>query len=366
MNLVQSFLTKNPCYTKGEKIVVKGLMLHSVGCSQPNANVFIRLWNSPNYTSACVHGFIDANDGIAYQTLPWDHRGWHCAKSGNNTHIGIEMCEPASITYIPGTTSFTCSDKVSALAAVKRTYDTAVQLFVMLCLQFKLDPLADGVILSHKEGAYRGIASNHGDPEHLWTGLSAGYTMDGFRKDVNALVKAALPSVSIPADMEYKVQVGAGGLTIYSEANINSAVKGYANPGVYTIVAESTGTGADKWGKLKSGAGWIILDCCIKFGSDATQAVSEAEQAIDKLSKIGAIEDPGYWKKKVDTIRHLDKLFIKAASKITGGPIFTPEEGIDRLVKDGIIETSEYWMSHFNDDPNLGKLLIDLGRAKKD
>lgn len=26
----------------------------------------------------------------------------------------------------------------------------------------------------------RGIASNHGDPEHLWNGLGMGYTLDGF------------------------------------------------------------------------------------------------------------------------------------------------------------------------------------------
>jgi len=34
--------------------------------------------------------------------------------------------------------------------------------------------------------------------------------------------------------------------------------------GIYTIVAESDGTGASKWGKLKSGAGWISLDFCSK------------------------------------------------------------------------------------------------------
>ncbi len=30
--------------------------------------------------------------------------------------------------------------------------------------------------------------------------------------------------------------------------------------GVYTIVSEENGIGASKWGKLKSGAGWISLD----------------------------------------------------------------------------------------------------------
>ena len=62
MKLVQSILTKNPCYTAGRKITVKGLMLHSVGCPQPKASVFISSWNSPSYGNACVHGFIDGND----------------------------------------------------------------------------------------------------------------------------------------------------------------------------------------------------------------------------------------------------------------------------------------------------------------
>ena len=99
MKLVESILTKNPCYTAGRTITVKGLMLHSVGCPQPSALAFIKNWNSPSYDRACVHGFIDGNDGTVYQTLPWNYRGWHCGSSingsANNTHIGVEMCEPA-------------------------------------------------------------------------------------------------------------------------------------------------------------------------------------------------------------------------------------------------------------------------------
>lgn len=189
MKLVEHILTKNPCYTAGKKITVKGLMLHSVGCPQPKASVFLNSWNSPSYGNACVHGFIDANDGTAYQALPWNHRGWHCGSSingsANNTHIGVEMCEPACITYTGGS-SFKCSDLAQARAAVKRTYDTAVELFAMLCKTYGLNPLADGVIISHREGHARGIASNHGDPEHLWNGLGMGYTMNTFRQAVKA------------------------------------------------------------------------------------------------------------------------------------------------------------------------------------
>ena len=56
----------------------------------------------------------------------------------------------------------------------------------MLCEKYKLNPLGDGVIISHKEGHTRGVASNHGDPEHLWTQLGLPYTMDTFRKAVKA------------------------------------------------------------------------------------------------------------------------------------------------------------------------------------
>ena len=195
MKLVEFILTKNPCYTAGRKITVKGLMLHSVGCPQPSAQVFVRNWNKASYDRACVHAFIDGNDGTVYQCLPWNHRGWHCGASGNNTHIGVEMCEPACIKYTGGAT-FTCSDKATAQAVAKRTYEAAVELFAMLCQKFSLDPLGDGVIVSHKEGCKRGIASNHGDPEHLWTQLGLPYTMDTFRKAVKAAMDggAAAPS----------------------------------------------------------------------------------------------------------------------------------------------------------------------------
>ena len=197
MQITKSILTKNSCYLAGQKITVKGLMLHSVGCSQPSASVFIRNWNNPS-VQACVHGFIDANTGDVYQTLPWEHRGWHCGGAANNTHIGIEMCEPNCITYTKGA-SFTCSDLAKAKVMVERTYNSAVELFAYLCKQYELDPLADGVILAHNEAYARGVSSNHADPEHLWKGLKLPYTMDVFRKDVKAKMN---PSY-------YRVQVGA-------------------------------------------------------------------------------------------------------------------------------------------------------------
>lgn len=62
----------------------------------------------------------------------------------------------------------------------------------------------------------------------------------------------------------YHVRVKITNLNIRKGPGTNYGSTGFIKPGVYTIVAESTGTGATKWGKLKSGAGWISLDYAAK------------------------------------------------------------------------------------------------------
>ena len=58
-----------------------------------------------------------------------------------------------------------------------------------------------------------------------------------------------------------RVKITADCLYIRKGAGTNTAKVGsITDKGVYTIVEEKTGSGASKWGKLKSGAGWISLD----------------------------------------------------------------------------------------------------------
>ena len=186
--LYQSYMTENPRYKENRPLRPKGLMLHSVNCPQPSAMAFIERWNNPEYVRASIHAFIDADSGIVYQALPWTTRANHCWKGpkgcGNDSYIGVEMCESPNIYWLDRDT-IECYDDEEALAAVERTYGSAVQLFAMLCVRFDLDPLEDGVVLSHHEGFLRGIASDHGDPENLWKAMGTDYTMDGFRKDVS-------------------------------------------------------------------------------------------------------------------------------------------------------------------------------------
>ena len=189
MQIIKAFSTKNRCYQVATPLHPQGIMLHSIGCPQPNAAVMAHRYNTyqPDGQSVCVHGFVQ-RDGTYYHTLPYNLRAWHCGGSANQTHIGIEMTEPASIVYTGHGADWRDLDPAATEAHVRGTYAAAVELFAQLCTQYALDPLEGGVIISHAEGAARGVASAHADPTHLWRAF--GLTMDGFRADVATAMAA--------------------------------------------------------------------------------------------------------------------------------------------------------------------------------
>lgn len=185
MNLHKLFFTENACYKAGRKITVKGIMVHSTGANNPNlrryvgpddgllgVNQYNNHWNTyhPGGREVCVHGFIGKlKDGTiaTYQTLPWDHRGWHAGGSANNTHIGFEICE----------------DGLADATYFAKVYKEAVELCVYLC---KLYNLTEKDIICHSEGYRRGVASNHGDVMHWFP--KHGKSMDTFREAVRVLL----------------------------------------------------------------------------------------------------------------------------------------------------------------------------------
>lgn len=74
-------------------------------------------------------------------------------------------------------------------------------------------------------------------------------------------VVASKDLIKIDGFASYQVKVIASTLNIRSGAGTNyDRVGRIEDNGVYTIVDESSGVGATKWGKLKSGKGWISLD----------------------------------------------------------------------------------------------------------
>lgn len=142
MNLKTLLLTKNACYIAGKTIVPKGIMVHSTGANNPNLkryvgpndgllgeNQYNNHWNqaNPGGRQVCVHAFIGklADGSIAtYQTLPWNHRGWHAGGTANNTHISFEICE----------------DGLTDASYFKEVFKEAVELCAYLCKMYNLDP----------------------------------------------------------------------------------------------------------------------------------------------------------------------------------------------------------------------------------
>ena len=79
--------------------------------------------------------------------------------------------------------------------------------------------------------------------------------------------KILLPKVKeIQINKNYTVRVVPMALYYRSGPGINYPVRGIVRKNeIFTIVDESVGLGSSKWGKLKSGAGWISLDHCTKL-----------------------------------------------------------------------------------------------------
>ena len=184
MTPARCLLTENDCCKAGRTIRPRGVMIHSTGADNPWLRRYLspddgrigtpssRHWNQSG-VGACVHAFIGklADGSVAtYQTLPWTMRGWHCGKggkgSGNDTHISFEICE----------------DGLTDASYFRAVYREAVELTAMLCKEYDLDPLADGVVICHAEGHKRGVASNHADVLHWFP--KHGKTMEDFRADV--------------------------------------------------------------------------------------------------------------------------------------------------------------------------------------
>lgn len=73
-----------------------------------------------------------------------------------------------------------------------------------------------------------------------------------------------------PDTASYTVKVTDTPLNIRKGPGTNTAIVGkITEPGVFTIVEEGSGPGSSRWGKLKSGAGWIALDLTSKGSSAA-------------------------------------------------------------------------------------------------
>lgn len=290
----------------------------------PNMDELLSKIGKNSYGSDWNHASVQAGvnawigklaDGsvTTVQALPWNYAPWGCASgpkgSANGTHIQFEMCEDA------------LNDKAYFDKCYREGVELTAYLCKMYNLNPKgvtrVGSATVPVIMCHYDAYQYGVGSGHYDVYNWFN--KYGKTMEDVRNDVAKLLTGS-PTVSVPSNpapvqpsvgeemyrirktwADAKSQVGAyrnlegaksacpsgysvfdsKGKMVYTKTapetpdqndtflvkvtikdlhirsgpSSNTVSKGYIKPGVYTIIATQ-----GKWGKLKSGAGWISLD----------------------------------------------------------------------------------------------------------
>lgn len=341
LNLQESFITRNRTFTNPQIITPRGIMIHSVGTPQPRASVFIN--NINNQTASTSYHAIIEEGGRAFQLLPWNYRAWHAGGQANNTHIGVELTEPSTIRYTSGA-NFVDNNPAETRRFVQDTYQTAVELFADLCRQFGLNPLADGVIISHSEGHRRGIASNHGDVEHLWT--PNGLSMAQFRQDIAArLGQETMGEVSVSG--LFRVVTETSPLNVRSGPSPTAPILGTLARG--SLVSARRRAGDWLYVEGPNISGWASRS----FLRDAV------ELAVNALVRQKIITNPKHWLTSYRNLAFLDRLLVNLGDlHFRGGsPVSSLDTALGILSSAGAMNNPQYWRENHQRIAHLDTLL---------
>lgn len=189
--------------------------------------------------------YVVGYDGSIGLCVDETDRSW-CSSNGQNDHRAI--------------TIEVASDNTPPYAITEAAYNSLIKLLVDVCqrnnieqLRWKGDKTLIGQTEKQNMTVHRWFAPKECPGEYL-------YNLHGkIAEDVNKQLPPVVPK-PIPHFTPYHVRINTNALRIRKGAGTNTAVEGMIAPGVYTIVEEADGPGAKKWGKLKSGTGWIALD----------------------------------------------------------------------------------------------------------
>jgi len=213
-------------------------------CSvQTLGNIF-----APTSRQASSNYGVDDWDGIGLY-VDEANRSWCTASNANDQRaVTIEVASDTTPPY-----AFTAS-----------AYETLTKLVVDICKRNNINKLVwstdKNSRVNHLNGCNLTVHRDYANkscPGNWMYGK-----MGEFAAEVNKRLGAVEPQptpVPTPSS-SYTVKVNITDLNIRSGPGTNYKVVGQTGKGVFTITEESSGTGATKWGKLKSGAGWISLD----------------------------------------------------------------------------------------------------------
>lgn len=204
-------------------------------------------FTSSSVQASCNYGI--GKDGDIGLCVEERNRSWCTSNNANDQRAVTIEC---------------ASDKTHPYAFTSKCYNALVKLCVDICKRngkTKLLWLGD----KDKTLAYNPAADEMVLTVHRWFANKScpGDWMYQRMGDLAAKVTAKLGGAiktSTPTFSPYKVRVSIKDLNIRKGPGTNYASNGFCPVGVYTIIEESDGAGATKWGKLKSGAGWVSLD----------------------------------------------------------------------------------------------------------
>lgn len=215
----------------------------------------------------CSANYVVGKDGSIGLSVDEKDRSW-CSSNGTNDNRAITI-EVASDTTHP-------------YAVTAKAYAALLDLVTDICKRNGIKKLVWSTNkndrVNHRNGCnmtvHRDFANKACPGEYLYSrhgeiAAEVNRRLQGASNGGGVVVTP--PTAENPTDgttgatvTPYLVRVKIANLNIRKGPGTNYGATGYIRPGIYTIVAESTGKGAAKWGKLKSGAGWISLDYATK------------------------------------------------------------------------------------------------------
>ena len=256
---------------------IKYIVIHYVGATgdaEANCKYF-----ASHYVGASAHYFVGFS-GDVWQCVKDEDTAWHCgAKSYKHPHcrnsnsIGIELC-----VHNKGSQADTSKDWYFEDATVQ----SAIELTKALMAKYGV-PASNVVRHYDVTGKICPNPYVYNHTTHTWDAFKAALTDSGSAEAPAAPAAPAVPAAP-STFVPYTVKVSITDLCIRTGPGTNYAKNGHTGIGVFTIVGEANGTGASKWGKLKSGAGWISLDFAKKVS--AGSGSSSAQATIKKGSIV--------------------------------------------------------------------------------
>lgn len=255
MILKECIFYENGAYKAAQHIKPVGIVVHSTGCDnemlrryvQPTAanvdtdailadlgkNVYNNHHNQEYingvYNDICMHAYIGCSDKDVvevYHTLPYNYACWGCGSGSKGSynytpypHIQFEICE----------------DSLNNKEYFDKAFNAAIEYCAYLCTKLNINVEN---IVSHKEAAKVGYASNHGDPEN-WLS-KYGKNMDWFRAQVKNKIKTTANTYKTKTI--YRVQVGAYASEANAKAFLDKVKKaGFTNAFIRKVEVRNNG-----------------------------------------------------------------------------------------------------------------------------